>query len=103
MSNNKSNTCLKEYNLDVNAIINVFSIRVCHDLLSPVGAMQLAMENVQNSPEDLQLAQESMNKLIHNLDIIRKAYGYNCGFMKKQNLINLYIPILQICDQRSYK
>lgn len=59
-------------------LIELFSTRLLHDLLNPVGTLQLAIDNWQQeqTKESTDLLENSMYNIIYSLDLLRKAYGY---------------------------
>lgn len=59
-------------------LIELFCTRFSHDILSPIGALQLAVDNWKDYKDDssAQLIEKSMHAIVSIFDLMRKSYGY---------------------------
>lgn len=68
--------------------VGAYTSRVCHDLLNPVGKLEMLVDNLLNDPEHdtLNNIQDTMHQIISELNLIRRSYRLNQGLISKKEL-----------------
>jgi len=70
-------------------LISFFCTRVCHDMLGAVGALQIAIDNLEINTEDSKYIESAMKSIILYFDLLRKTFGYQSEILDQNKILSM--------------